>query len=42
MIACLISFFLMKAVMTVKKHHADDLEFNPDADQSQVELLDDN
>lgn len=42
LIVCILSFFLMKVVLMFKRSHADDLEFNPDADQSQIEILDEN
>ncbi len=42
LIVCFLSFMLMKVILMLKHHQADELEFNPDADQSQVELLDEN
>jgi len=41
-IVCILSFFLMKAAMLLKKHQTDDLEFNPNSDQESTQLLDDN
>lgn len=41
-VVCVLSFLLMKVTLKLKSHHIDDLEFNPDANQEQVELLDEN
>lgn len=39
-IVCILSFFLMKVVLMLKHQKSDELEFNPNADQSQLEMLD--
>lgn len=39
-IVCILSFFLMKIVLMLKHQKSDELEFNPDSDQSQLEMLD--
>lgn len=42
LVVCALSFLLMKFLFTLKNHYFNELEFNPDSDFSQIELLDEN